>query len=144
MRKVFQKPFGGKSRLNPNSVDRGVGKDFDREFNDDWLDQFPIPEYLTDDQQEVVDLLREGFNTLSDMQKRVILMLVDQKCTERKAAEILGIHHSTLSNHLNRARKKLVQYVVQNSDIRIDRKRGFVHESKGSNKSINNRSSENH
>lgn len=71
---------------------------------------------LSEEDDEVVDVIRKGFKTLSDMQKRVLLLMVNQNMTERKAAKVLGISYSTLLNHLNRARKKLKLYVMQNTD----------------------------
>lgn len=70
--------------------------------------------HLDDTALEVVDLLREGFLTLSDTQRQVILTLVDFDCTERKAAKILGLQYGTFIEHLKRARKKLKKYVLQN------------------------------
>lgn len=69
---------------------------------------------LNDRAKEVVELLREGFNILSDMQRKVILTLVDNDCTERKAADILGLHYLSFRAHLRRAQNKLKKYVSQN------------------------------
>lgn len=119
MKKVYQKPFGGKNRLHPSSEANDEGDDSDSR---EWLDQFAEVENarLSGEQLELVELLREGFSSLSDMQKRVLMLMVDQNCTQRKAAKILGIHHATLINHLNRARKKLMQYVIQARKASID------------------------
>lgn len=74
---------------------------------------------LTEDQRDVIQVMREGFNTLSDMQKRVIMLMVDQNMSERKVAAALGIEYPTVLNHLNRARKKLKKYVMQNLESSI-------------------------
>lgn len=98
--------FGGKKRVF---------------LSDEMLNQIPEQnrDRLSEDQREVIDLMREGFNTLSDMQKRVVMLMVDQNMSERKAAKVLGIEYPTLLNHLNRARKKLKEYVMQNLNAGI-------------------------
>jgi len=96
--------FGGKSRifLTPEELEN-------------------LPEIsnarLSEEDQEIITLLREGFNTLSDMQKRVLLLMVDQKMSIRRVADTLGLHFITVANHLKRARKKLREYVIQNADL---------------------------
>lgn len=113
MKKIRTKQFGGKHRVILSDNEEG---DFEQLFEN-------LPEKdnrrVSDEQQEVVDLLREGFVTLSDMQKRVVMLMVDQNLTERKAAEVLGIAYPTLLNHLRRARKKLQMYVMQNREAGV-------------------------
>ena len=110
MKKIRTKQFGGKNRVILPENEEG-------EF-EQLLENMPEKDNkrVSDAQQEVVDLLREGFVTLSEMQKRVVMMMVDQNFTERKAAEVLGIAYPTLLNHLRRARKKLQQYVMQHRE----------------------------
>lgn len=74
---------------------------------------------LTQDQVDIIQVIREGFHLLSDMQKRVLLLMVDQNMSERKAAKTLGIGYPTVLNHLRRARKKLKEHVMQNIDPSI-------------------------
>lgn len=97
-----EKQFGGKHRVF---------------LPEEMLEQIPEVDKskLAEDQKELTDLMREGFNSLSDMQKRVIMLMVDQNMSERKVAKTLGIAYPTVLNHLNRARKKIKQYVMQNT-----------------------------
>ena len=74
---------------------------------------------LTEDQLDVIQIIREGFHTLSEMQQRVIMLMVDQNMSERKVAITLGLHYGTVLRHLDRARKKLKLHVMQNLDSSI-------------------------
>ena len=95
---------------------RQFGGDFRAFLPEDMLENMPEVnnDRLSEDQQEVIEVMREGFNSLSDMQKRVIMLMVDQNMSERKVAKTLGIGYPTVLNHLNRARKKLKEHVMQN------------------------------
>lgn len=100
---------------------RQFGGQFRAFLPEGMLEQLPEveAERITDEQRELVEVLREGFNTLSAMQKRVVLLMVDQNMSERKVAKTLGIGYPTVLNHLARARKKLKKYVMQNAKVSI-------------------------
>ena len=114
-----EQQFGGKLRVFPQKHE-SESLSGDGNWND-FLSNVPEKDNsrLTEDQLELIALMRQGFNTLSDMQKRVIMLMVDQNMSERKAAKTLGLHYSTVLNHLKRARKKLKQYVMQHADPSI-------------------------
>jgi DNA-directed RNA polymerase specialized sigma24 family protein len=112
-----EQQFGGKQRVFPKphlelSGDSNIG---------DFLDNVPEKDNsrLTEEQLEIIEIMRAGFKTLSEMQQRVVMLMVDQNMSERKAAKTLGLHYSTVLNHLQRARKKLQKYVMQNADPSI-------------------------
>lgn len=117
--KYKEQQFGGKLRVFPQ-LHESESLSGDGNWND-FLSNVPEKDNsrLTEDQIELITIMREGFNTLSDMQKRVVMLMVDQNMSERRAAKTLGLHYSTVLNHLKRARKKLKQYVMQNADPSI-------------------------
>lgn len=96
---------------------RQFGGAFRAFLPDDMLEQMAEinNDRLTEEQREVIEVIRDGFSKLSEMQKRVILLMVDQDLSERKVAKMLGIGYPTVLNHLNRARKKLKDHVMQNA-----------------------------
>lgn len=64
---------------------------------------------------EKAELIREAMALLSDQQRRVVEMMAEGR-TFAETARLLVMSPSTMRNHLNRARKKIVAYVTQNAE----------------------------
>lgn len=107
--------FGGKRRVH-------ISIDEANEESGNWsrfLENIPETDNrrLNDRQEEIVDLLKEGMAQLTEIQRRVILIMSEEGLTERDAAKVLNMSASTLHTHVVRARKKLLEYVKQNGEI---------------------------
>lgn len=100
MKPDYQKPFGGHFRAYLTDAElEAIASN---------------PSLPSDLVKEVADLIQEGFTGLTRTQQLVVKTLFDGECTEREAAQQLGMDYSTFRNHLTRARKKLKKYVTQN------------------------------
>jgi DNA-directed RNA polymerase specialized sigma24 family protein len=106
------KQFGGDNRvfLEDHEINNIADKSMER---------------LGDDAMEAVDIIKDGFGTLSDIQRRVISMLctikddTDEYYTIKDIAESLGMQIGTVRTHYKRAKNKLKKLVLQNADASI-------------------------
>lgn len=103
--------FGGKHRVK--FKEKGF-----REIEDY---KFEETSRLNDSEEEVVELFKEAYATLTEKQQQVLNLLVDQRCTVREAAKIMKVHSSVIQEHLASIRKKLLEYAGEKMDLSLFR-----------------------
>lgn len=104
------------NRMSKLSGERGKQWQHDGEVplaNPDMLDGADAVTHKTaPETQEIAELIREAMGLLSEQQRRVVDMMAEGR-TFAETAKLLKMSPSTMRNHLNRARKKIMAHVTQ-------------------------------
>lgn len=72
-------------------------------------------ERLSDDEQEAVELIKEGFKELTQIQREIFGLISEGKTLEQ-IAKTLGMQIGTTRTHYMRAKNKLRKYVLQHAE----------------------------
>jgi len=72
---------------------------------------------LNDDELEAVDIIKEGFDLLSEAEREVMVLLLSaNNMTYKRIGKILNSTENNVKQLVHKAKKKLLEYVNQNAD----------------------------
>ncbi len=87
-------------------------------MSEDFLNNIPesTKERMNDDELEAIEIIKEGFAQLTQVQRTIMGMIAHEEITLEKIAKRLGMQIGTVTTHYKRAKNKLRKYVLNHAD----------------------------